>query len=192
MVRSSLVGVLGWHSTSIIQQKGEAKARVQVLLGKEMSNYPYGALLRDVARDVVEQAAPHELPIYQAASAAFFADPKNALQRSRAKDSVLGFGFDPLTAMLTPAILSVLWGVFAFLVGITQKAIAAGLEREISDILKSMFAKFGSPERSLLTGKQVEALREQILRDAEELKIPGGKARALAETVIAQLAVPQR
>jgi hypothetical protein len=160
--------------------------------GKKMSNYPYEALMRDVAHDVVEQAAPQELPIYQAASTAFFEDPIGASQRSRAKDSVLGFGFDPLTAMLTPAILSVLWEVFKFLVGIAQKAIAAGLEREISDILKSMFTKFGSPERSLLTGKEVEALREHILRELKSLKVPGAKARALAEAVIAQLAVPQR
>jgi hypothetical protein len=153
---------------------------------------PHETLICDIARDVVEEAAPQELPIYQAASAAFFANPKRALRRSRSKDNVLGFGLDPLAALLTPAVLSILWVVFEFLAEIAKKAIEAGLEREITDVIKSMFKKFASSGPSVLTPKQVETVHQQVLLAAKKLKLPGGKAESLADAVLAQLVLPKR
>jgi hypothetical protein len=152
---------------------------------------PYKALIRDIARDVVEQAAPQELLIYQAASAAFFADPKRALRHSRSKDSALGFGLDPLAVVLTPAILSVLCGVFEFLAEVAKKAIEAGLEREITDVIKSMFKKSAAPELSVLTAEQIEIVHQRVLLAAKELKLPGGKPEALANAVLKQLVLPK-
>jgi hypothetical protein len=152
---------------------------------------PYEALISAIARDVVEQAAQQELPIYQAASAAFFSDPKRALRHSRSKDSALGFGLDPLAVVLTPAILSVLCGVFEFLAEIAKKAIEAGLEREMTDVLKSMFKKSAASEPSVLTPKQIETVHQRVLLAAKKLKLPDGKAEALADAVLAQLVMPK-
>src|SRR5215469_1801906 len=152
---------------------------------------PYEALISDIARDVVEQAAPQELLIYQAASAAFFADPKRALRHSRSKDSALGFGLDPLAVVLTPVILSVLCGIFEFLVEVAKKAVEAGLEREITDVIKSMFKRSAGSEPSVLTPQQIETVHRRVLLAAKKLKLPGGQAEALADAVLAQLVLPK-
>ena len=64
------------------------------------------ALVADLARAVVEQTAPEELPLFRATSEAYFDDPDVA-ERSGCGDEMLGFGVDAALVLVTPVALSV-------------------------------------------------------------------------------------
>jgi len=148
------------------------------------------ALVTDVARDVLSEIAPEELPIFPAASRAYVADPAAALRGLGAKEEMLGFGMEALAAAATPVILIVVTEVFQFLTGVAAKAVADGLGSEISGLVKAMFKRFrpSAPDTpSILTRDHIAAIHNNVLLAARRLRLPQEKARALADAVTAQL-----
>lgn len=159
-----------------------------------MPNTADAALVTDVARDVLSLIAPDELPIFPAASRAYVADPAAALRGLGAKDEMLGFGMDALAAAATPVVLIVVTEVFQFLTGVAAKAVADGLTREISEIVKAMFRRFrpsASSIPSILTREHIAAIHGNVLLAAQRLRLPQDKARALANAVTAQLVLKE-
>jgi hypothetical protein len=149
-------------------------------------------LVSDIARDVLEELAPQEMPIFPAASRAYFADPAAALKQSRSKDSALGFGVDSFV-FLTPVVLPVLSEVFEFLTQVAEKAVEGGLAKEIPEIVKGMFRKFHSSEpesASVLTKEQIAFVHGKVLAAAKRLRVPPDQARSLADAVTARLVMP--
>src|SRR5262245_36782920 len=102
------------------------------------------ALVTEVARDVLSEIAPQEIPILAAASRAYFADPAAALRQARSKDNVLGFGLEAAAVVVTPAVLLVTSEVLEFLTRVAKKAVEEGLTQEIPQVIKAMFRKFHS------------------------------------------------
>jgi len=152
------------------------------------------ALISDVARDVLSEVAPREVPIFAAVSRAYFADPASALRQSRAKDDVLGFGMETAAALFTPAVLFVLSEPFEYLTRIAAKATADGLAKEIPELVKSMFRKLQSSQPaapSLLTREDLAMIHRNILASAKKLHLPAEKAHSLANAVTAQLVLPK-
>jgi hypothetical protein len=159
-----------------------------------MLNTADAALVTDVARDVLSEIAPDELPIFPAASRAYVADPAAALRGLGAKDEMLGFGLEALAAAATPVVLIVVSEVFQFLTGVATKAVADGLTREISDVVKAMFKRFrpsapGIP--SVLTREHIATVHGNVLLAAQRLRLPQDKALALANAVTAQLVLEE-
>jgi len=158
-----------------------------------MKNTVEPTLVCEIAHDVLAELAPQELPIFPAASRAYFADPAAALKQSRPKDSALGFGVDSFV-FLTPVVLPVLSEVFEFLKQIAEKAAEAGLAKEIPEIIKGMFRKFHSAEPgspAVLTREQIAMIHGNVLAAAKRLRMPADKARSLADAVTARLIMPK-
>lgn len=145
-------------------------------------------LVTDIARDVLEELAPQELPILPAAARAYFANPAAALKQSRSKDSALGFGVDSFV-FLTPVVLPVLSEVFEFLREVAEKAVEAGLAKEIPEIIKGMFRRFqpSEPGSPVLTTDQIAIVHGKVLAAAKRLRLPRDEARSLADAVTARL-----
>lgn len=159
-----------------------------------MENAAGAILVTDVARDVLSEIAPEEMPIFAAASRAYFADPAAARQQLRSRDNVLGFGVEALTVVVTPAVLLILSEVFDFLTGVAAKATEEGLTKEIPQIIKAMFRKFHSSEPdipSVLTREQIGLIHSNVLLAAKKLRLPAEKAQSLANAVTAQLVLPK-
>jgi hypothetical protein len=157
-----------------------------------MQNAIDPTLVTDIARDVLAELAPQEIPIFPAASRTYFADPPAALKQYRSKDNALGFGVDPLLVSLTPIVLHTLLETFEFLTDIAKKAVEAGLAKEIPEIVKAMFRKFHPSEPAaalVLTSEQTTLIYENILESAKRLRFPPDKARSLADAIIARLAM---
>jgi hypothetical protein len=151
-------------------------------------------LVADIARDVLSEVAPQEVPIFAAVSRAYFADPAAALKQSQSKDYVLGFGAGTLTVLLTPAILHILSEVLEFLTRVAKKAVEDGLAKEIPEVVKAMFARFRSSEPaipSVLSKEQIGLVHGNVLRAAKKLRLPVDKAESLANAVTAQLVLPK-
>src|SRR5687768_14874350 len=136
-----------------------------------MTDLTYNELVSEIARDVVTQLAPQELPIFRAVSEAYFADPGNALKRLKSEDRALGFGLDSAAALLTPVVLAVLSEVFQSLVPIAKKAVEDGLGHGISEIMKRMFSRFDGSTPSVLTTEQIKLLHGKVLLAAKNLRL---------------------
>jgi hypothetical protein len=147
-------------------------------------------LMTEVARDILTEVAPHEMPIFAAASRAYFADPAAALRQAHSKDNVLGFGIEAVTVVITPAVLSVMSEVLEYLTDIALKGVAQGLTEETSLIVKAMFKKFHSSTPnvpSVLTREHLAIVHDNVLLAAKKLRLPADQARSLANAVTAQL-----
>jgi hypothetical protein len=158
-----------------------------------MKNTVEPTLVCEIARDVLAELAPEEMPIFPAASRTYFADPAAARKQTRSKDSALGFGVDSFV-FLTPVVLPVLSEVFEFLRQAAEKAAEAGLAKEIPEIIKGMFRKFHSAEPdtpTVLTREQIALIHGNVLAAAKRLRMPAETARSLADAVTARLVIPK-
>jgi hypothetical protein len=154
-----------------------------------MTDFLGDTLVSEISRDIVAQIAPQELPIFQAVSAAYFANPAYALNNIHPKDDVLGFGIDPVTALITPIVLKVISEVFQFLLDVAKKAAEDGLEKELPIVIRKVFKKYNSSEPLPLTQEQILLIRGQVLKSAERL-LSKDKAVSLANAVTVQLVLP--
>jgi hypothetical protein len=159
-----------------------------------MEDSARATIVAEVARDVLSEVAPQEMPIFAAASRAYFADPDAALRQLRSKDNVLGFGVEALTVLLTPVVLQILSEVFEFLMGAAEKAFKDGVTNELSEVVKAMFKKFHPTDSnipSILTKEQIGLIHGNVLLAADKLRLPADEAQSLANAITAQLVLPK-
>src|SRR4051794_23947910 len=65
------------------------------------------ALVVEVARGVVRQVAPQEMPLFRANSEVYRKDPQKALRGESGRDQILAFGAGLDVTLLTPVVLAV-------------------------------------------------------------------------------------
>ena len=147
------------------------------------------ALVTDVARDVLAEIAPDELPIFQAASKAYFANPKAALKQTQSKDSVLGLGPDSVT-LLTPAVLHIVSEVCLFLAPVATEVAKSALAEGATEVLKGIFRRYGRKTPPVLSLEQIQMVQAKVEAEARKMRLPGNLAESLTNAVIAQLISP--
>ncbi len=148
-------------------------------------------LVVDVARTVVAQAAPHELPIFRATAAAYLKDP-DGLEKGQ-KDEMLGFGVDSLVA-ITPCVLAVSRAVVEFVVGEVSKALKNQGASVIQRVVRRVFGKTETadgPEYGL-SSDQLGRVRAVALEKAAALNVPDAQARLLADSMVGSLVSASR
>lgn len=94
-------------------------------------------LIADVARDVIAQTEPGELPLFRTISTEYFKRPAEANKKKRGKDELLGFGIGDAVALATPAMLVVMPQVVVFLTEVgTNRLLAShtGKQRRKNDV----------------------------------------------------------
>jgi hypothetical protein len=151
-----------------------------------MSHVANNALVSDVARDVLAEIAPDELPIFQAASKAYFADPKAVAKQAKSKDSMLGMGPDSVT-LLTPAVLHVVTEVCIFLAPVATEVAKSALAEGATEVFKGIFRRYGSKSPPVLTPEQIQMVQAKVRAEAKKMRLPGNQAEILTNAVIAQL-----
>lgn len=163
------------------------------LMEETMKNSDQSQLIADVARDVVAQVAPQELPLFRATSVAYFKNPEKALKQQRGKDEKLGFGGGDVVTLLTPIILTVMTEVVTFLTVEVKKAVAAESASLISDQVKNLFKKFhpegeeGQHDPAPLTREQIARVHKLAYERFLQLKLPETQANRLADALTARL-----
>ncbi len=159
-----------------------------------MSNIADDQLISEVARGLITDLAPQELPLFRANSAAYFRDPEKALQSQSAKDDMLGFGAGDAVVLLTPIVLAVINDVIGYLIEEVTKAAQAESARWINDTVTAMFKKFrpaGQEEKVKpmpLTSEQLAQVHQIVVKKARQLKLSDERAQTLADTVVGGLA----
>jgi hypothetical protein len=152
-------------------------------------------LIADLARDVIVQAAPQEVPLFRANSEAYFKDPQKALQPRGGKDEMLGFGDGGLITFLTPAVLMVTTEVVKFLAEEVKKSLKTEGTGVVNEVVKGLFKKFrpqgAAPKDDRvppLTPAQLAQVRKLALEKAHQLKLSDDKAALLADSILGSLA----
>ena len=149
-------------------------------------------LVADLARDVVAEIAPQELPMFRAQSRAYFEDPEGALRGQAAKDEMLGFGAGTVATFLTPAVLALATTVVSFVAAAVKESVQEGAKDLLSDVVKGMFKKFRPEQKEelpSLTPEQLRTVRELVFKRALELRLSERTAHTLANSLVGSLVV---
>ena len=147
-------------------------------------------IVADVARGLVAQTAPQELPLFRATSEAYFEDPQKVLEQKRGKDEMLGFGVE-IAMFVAPVALEVAKAVVKFVADELRKSTqkeASGLIEERVHRLFHRGDAGGDPEPGL-TREQLASVHEVALKTATELKLPKPQADLLADSVVGRLSI---
>jgi hypothetical protein len=150
-------------------------------------------LLSEVARGVLAEVAPDELPMFGLASDAFLKDPSRAAGGGN-DDEMLGFGGGELE-LLTPVVLTVTSGVISFLVTTVLTAAKAESQTIIQARVRQLFKRFGSgdsqpkPAGLGLTREQLVEVRRVAFEIASRTGVTAAQAALVADSTVGQLVI---
>lgn len=144
----------------------------------------------DVARSLIEQIAPQELPLFRATSAAYFKNPRRALGGQSGRDEMLGFGSGEEVSFLTPIILVAATKVVEFAAGgPVQEAPRKGLAGLMGGLMRKKQPQNDQQPVSVLTPEKAVQARGLALETLRQHNFPEDKREAVADTLIAKLPV---
>jgi len=147
-------------------------------------------LIAAIARDVIEQVDPTELPLFDVTSEQYFRRPSNG-QASRG--GMLESGFGEVVVWLTPVVLVVVTEVVAFAIEAVKESFVGSTAEAISDRAKRLFKKFRPEEKEQadnpppLTLQQIKQVRKLAYERFIHLKLSEAHASRLADAIVATL-----
>lgn len=153
-------------------------------------------LMAAVARNLVEQMAPKELPLFPIISREYFAHPERLPQGRDGEDEMLGFGTGEVVA-LSAVILPIIAEIVHFLADEVKKSIKEQSAERIHETVKKYFNTAGDEQEEeteslALTAEQMVWIRKRILRKCRQMKLSEMRAQLLADAVIGSLATTPR
>lgn len=151
------------------------------------------AVVADVARKVLTQAAPQELPLFRATSEAYFADPDGTLARRGGKDEMLGFGVEAAAILIAPVALDVAKRVVTWIAAQVGESVKREGSEKIGEIVHRLFDDDdergdGADAAEELSQEQLRQVRKIAFERARELDLPDDRAGVLADAVVGALA----
>jgi len=148
-------------------------------------------LIAEIARDLVDQIAPHELPLFRATSEAYFRRAARPLKGQGARDEMLGFGTGSEVTFLTPVVLATVHTVVDFIaaeMSASHQAANAGVAA-----IRSAFRTYRSAEPTdrpapPLTAAQIAQARQLVVQKASQFKLAAPQAELLANSLVGSMA----
>lgn len=149
-----------------------------------------------LARDLVSQMAPEEIPLFRATSEAYFKDPQATLKDGESREEMLGFGTAEALSLLTPVAIAVSIEMLKFLTEEVKKSFKAESSSMVNDVVKGMFKRFrpaAAPQAlafsPALTTEQLREVHQVVFHKARQLRIGESRAKQLADLLIADLVI---
>jgi hypothetical protein len=99
-------------------------------------------LVEVLAKDLVAQIAPQELPLFRSTSQAYFQNSDKYFKGQESKDEMLGFGVGESVTLLTPFILSILVEIVKYLSNEFASTVKTEGASYINEMVKQSFQKF--------------------------------------------------
>jgi hypothetical protein len=157
---------------------------------------PERALVDEFAQQVLLDAAPEELAIFEETAEEFHRDPDGVL-RAQGKDEAVGFGLD--VALLTPYVLAVATSALSFLLSTVADAAKTEAKPVVAELVRRLFRRKAAPDDPdqakavpdpvTLSTDQAGQVREVAFARASDLGLSEDKARLLADAVVGGLRV---
>jgi len=149
-------------------------------------------LVAELARLVLEQAAPEELVLFPETAEEYFKDPQAVLDPKR-RDEALGFGLD--VAMLTPYVLAVATPVIRFLASTVAEAAGQEAKPLVTRIVRRLLrrpdpvSEAAGEAPAPVSTDQARRVREIAYQRAKGLGLNEDQAVLLADSVVGGLIV---
>ena len=154
-------------------------------------------LVQEVARGVVAQVAPEEMPMFTALTRAYFADPERALSGDHSGDGYLGFGVDEAVTVVTPAVLDAVGVMVGCIVLQMMQRVAPNL---VPKTLRRTLGIAGPPEGDTgtdesdepvsFTAAQIAEIQRAMEQSLRKGNIPPAQAESIINAALVRLLVP--
>jgi hypothetical protein len=147
-------------------------------------------LVTGIARDVIAQIAPQELPLFSITSETYFKNPNKPLGDQQGKDEMLGFGVETAAAIfISPIVLAIANGIIQSL---TEDFIPEKTKGIINKIFKTKRTKKEKDKQVTLplsyTRDQLQQIRDEIVTKVQrQSKCSKLKAEEIADAVVGNL-----
>ena len=142
-----------------------------------------------LARQVVAEQSPAELPLFNATAARYRADPSGTLAAGGRVDETLGFGVETAVVLLAPFALELVKRVFTQLADKLGDSAADSIAGRVSALFRPDPHEGKSPDADVaLTPEQLALVSQTAREQAAHLTMPTAQADALANAVVAALA----
>jgi hypothetical protein len=154
-----------------------------------------------LAKQVVSEVSPAELPLFDLTAARYHADPAGTLDTKGSSDEALGFGVDTAVVLLAPFALDL---VKRIITRIADKVGDSAADSLAGRIAHAFDGKKDDPPAgptteqapdaaadkgpAPLTPEQLALVDQTAREEAHQLKLPPDRADALANGVVAALA----
>lgn len=148
-------------------------------------------VIRELARRLVTDLAPEELPLFRPISDAYLRDPSRTLDKRHDHDEVLGFGVDAVVVLMTPVVLAIVRDVIMHLRARLVEEVAKEGGEIAGGWLHRLFGPLEPPAGAnvpALSPAQLAEVRRRAYERALALKLSETKANVLADSLTAQLA----
>jgi hypothetical protein len=152
-----------------------------------------------LAREVIEEVAPGELPRYEATCSAYF-EAGGRLKRSGG-DDMLGFGAPEVIEFLTPVVLLAVTRGLEALLEPAKRSLQEGVADLVRTYFKRLMKRFGLAEETRPTAagreeevravSQEELLRARaiIAKTLEDYRVPAPRRDLLTDAIVGRLAI---
>ena len=150
------------------------------------------AVVTDVARAVLAQASPQELPLLRLTSEAYFADPDAALKKTRGSEEMIGFGGEYAVA-LAPIVLAMVSEAVRYILREVGKSVVSQGASAAGDYVKRLFhpahdgGADGAGGVTPLTSLQLAEVRKRAYEKARQLDVGEAQAQLLADSLVGTL-----
>lgn len=160
------------------------------------------ALIMELSRTVLSEAAPDEMVVFDETAREYFADPEETL-RPHQRDEPVGFGVD--IALLTPYVLAVATPVIQLIVDFVADAVKSDSRSLLAPRVRRLFrisdpaapevpaatytAAAGNGDPLSLTAAQAQRIHDVALERGRSLGLPDDRAGMLADAVVGGLVV---
>jgi hypothetical protein len=150
-----------------------------------------------LAKRIVSEVSPAELPLFDLTAARYHADPAGALDAKGSSDEALGFGVDTAVVLIAPFALDLVKRIITRIAEKVGDGAADSLAERIAHALAGKKATApagqapdGAPDQGPepLTPEQLALVDQTARAEAHHLKLPPDRADALANGLVAALA----
>jgi 3-methyladenine DNA glycosylase/8-oxoguanine DNA glycosylase len=141
-----------------------------------------------LARQLVTDVSPAELPLFDATAARYHADPDATLEPKPGGDDSLGFGVETAVVLVAPYAIDLVKRIFTRVAQKVGDSAADSLAAKITHLFGGTHKHDGPKEPDPLTPEQLALVAETAREEAKHLKLPADRAEALANGVVAALA----
>lgn len=150
-----------------------------------------GELISELARQVVVAAAPAELPLFRATSAAYLHDPESVLAPHGKDDEILGFGVEAAVVLIAPAALQAARSVLEFLVAQVSEATQSETSDQIRRRVHGLFNRDSAeqPGGIALSRAELARVREIAFDAGRQARLPEREANMVADAMVGRLAL---
>jgi hypothetical protein len=152
-----------------------------------------------LAKRIVSEVSPAELPLFDLTAARYHADPAGTLDAKGSSDEALGFGVDTAVVLIAPFALDLVKRIITRIAEKVGDSAADSLAARIAHALGGKKAAPAAPTGQApdaapdqrpepLTPEQLALVDQTARAEAHHLKLPPDRADALANGLVAALA----